>query len=65
VEQRDYILRQAELFGQILGKLLAKLLNLRNQEQISGAYEITNKTLNEVLGLDINELTAIDTNDLH
>jgi hypothetical protein len=64
MEQRDYLLRQAELFGQALGKLLAKLLNLKNQEQISNAFEITNQAFREDLGLNINALTAIETNDL-
>ncbi|GHT48005.1 hypothetical protein FACS189440_10490 [Bacteroidia bacterium] len=63
MEQRDYLLRQAELFGQVLGKLLAKLLNLKNQEQ-SSAIEITDQAFSEDLGLDINALTALDTNDL-
>jgi hypothetical protein len=64
MEQRDYLLRQAELFGQVLGKLLAKLLNLKNQEQTSSAIEITNQTISEDLGLDMNALTELDTNDL-
>jgi hypothetical protein len=64
MEQKDYLLRQAELFGQVLGKLLAKLLNLKNQEQTSSAIEITNQTVSEDLGLDMNALTELDTNDL-
>ncbi|MDR0865737.1 MAG: hypothetical protein LBO74_12520 [Candidatus Symbiothrix sp.] len=43
MEQRDYLLRQAELFGQVLGKLLAKLLNLKNQEQTSSVIEVSNQ----------------------
>ncbi|GHT07878.1 hypothetical protein FACS189426_02150 [Bacteroidia bacterium] len=64
MEQRDYLLRQAELFGQVLGKLLAKLLNIKNQEQTSSALEITNQAFSEDLGLDIDALIALDTNDL-
>ena len=64
MEQRDYLLRQAELFGQVLGKLLAKLLNIKNQEQTSSALEITNQAFSEDLGLDMNALIVLDTNDL-
>jgi hypothetical protein len=64
MEQRDYLLRQAELFGQVLGKLLVKLLNIKNQEQTSSVLEITNQAFREDLGLDINTLIALDTNDL-
>jgi hypothetical protein len=64
MEQRDYLLRQAELFGQVLGKLLAKLLNLKSQEQISDVIEITNQAFSEDLKWDINTLIALDTNDL-
>jgi hypothetical protein len=64
MEQRDYLLRQVELFGQVLGKLLIKLLNIENREQICSAFEITDQAFREDLGLDINALTTIDTSDL-
>jgi hypothetical protein len=64
MEQRDYLLRQVELFGQALEKLLAKLLNMKNQEQISSVVEITNQAFSEELKWDANTLISLGTNDL-
>ncbi|MDR2835626.1 MAG: hypothetical protein LBV69_05430 [Bacteroidales bacterium] len=64
MEQRDYLLRQVELIGQVLGKLLVRLFNLKNQKQENSVIEITNEAISGDLGLDIKALIAIDTNDL-
>ncbi|MDR3328233.1 MAG: hypothetical protein LBT04_09030 [Prevotellaceae bacterium] len=64
MEQKDYLVRQAEMFGQVLGKILAKLLHLKNQEQATDHIAITIRTLKEDFGLDIMELIAMEPDDL-
>ncbi|MDR3194304.1 MAG: hypothetical protein LBT76_03300 [Tannerella sp.] len=63
MEQRDYLLKQAEQLGQVLGKILADLLGLKNQGQTS-LLETAGQTFNEELGLDIHELIALETDGL-
>jgi hypothetical protein len=64
MEQKDYLLKQAEIFGQVLGKILTKLLNLKNQGQTNSIIEVSNQTFSDDLGLDINELISIEPDDL-
>ncbi|MDR3219873.1 MAG: hypothetical protein LBU22_13030 [Dysgonamonadaceae bacterium] len=64
MEQKDYLTRQAEIFGQVLGKILANSLHLKNQEQTSNSIAITIRTFSEDLGLDIMALIATEPDDL-
>jgi len=62
--QRDYLVRQAELFGQALGIILSKLLKLKTQEEASNYAEITNQMLIDDLELDINDLIVSEPDDM-
>lgn len=61
MEQRDYFMRQVELFWQVLGKLLVKILEMKNSNEI---VEIANKILCQELGLNSNELVNITIEEL-
>jgi hypothetical protein len=61
MEQKDFLVRQAEILGQVLGKLLARLLGLSSSREI---VETGNQALLDVIGLDISELIIIDSEDL-
>jgi hypothetical protein len=64
MEQRDFLVRQAEQLGQVLGKMLARLLGLKSPEHISGGLEVMNLTFEEELGFGLDELLAIPTDNL-
>ena len=61
MEQRDYFMRQVELFWQVLGKLLVKILEMKNSNEI---VETANKTFCHELGLNSNELVNITIENL-
>jgi hypothetical protein len=58
MEQRDYLLRQAEQLGQVLGKILLKLLNLKGKDTTT--IECVNQIFTEELDFDVNQLIGID-----
>ena len=59
MEQQDYLQRLIEQLGNILRKILAHLLELKNQEQLEKEIEIADQTLKKELGLNIQELIDI------
>jgi hypothetical protein len=61
MEQRDFLVRQAEIFGQVLGKLLARLLEINESQEIIAEG---NQALTESLGLNINDLISLDNEEL-
>ncbi|MDR3226880.1 MAG: hypothetical protein LBT56_04330 [Prevotellaceae bacterium] len=61
MEQQDYLMKQIEAFGQVLGELAAKLLGLKSPTK---TIEICQKTFSEELDLDFNKLITIPTDDL-
>ncbi len=56
MEQRDYLKRQIDQLGIVLGKIAANLLGIKNQGQISSGIEIANQMFKEELDIDIEEL---------
>jgi hypothetical protein len=59
MEQRDYLKKQLDELGQILGKLLTELLKLKKGGQAKESLEITNHTLKDLLQQDIEQLLAV------
>ena len=57
MEQRDYLMKQVEMLGIVLGKLLAKLLGMKNTNDI---LETANQTFTEEINLNINDLCSIN-----
>ena len=62
--QDDYFLKQIDILGRTLGKILANLLNLKSQGEIIEVIEITAQSLKSELDLDLNELLNISNNNL-
>jgi len=61
MEHHDYLQRQIEQLGRVLGKMLSELFRLKSDGQIIEGIEITNQALKEELNLTIEDLTAIPT----
>ena len=64
MNQDDYFLKQIDMLGRILGKILANLLNLKSQGEVKELMEITSQSLKSELDLDLNELMNISNTDL-
>jgi hypothetical protein len=62
--QDDYFLKQIDILGRTLGKILANLLNLKSQGEIIEVIEITAQSLKSELDLDLNELLNISNTNL-
>jgi len=62
MEHHDYIKRQIDQLGRILGKILSDLLDLKNQGQVNDGIEVSIQALKDELDLDLQELIAIQTN---
>ncbi len=62
--QKDYLVRQAEQLGLVLGIILSKLLGLKNMQK--GGIEIgtVNQLFNEQLDFDIDSLLKISDESL-
>ena len=63
MEQRDYLMRQIEQMGRVLGKILADLIGLKQQGQVSEGMGIVEQTLKSELDIDIYELIKIPVDD--
>ncbi|MCX6267849.1 MAG: hypothetical protein NTW16_10900 [Bacteroidetes bacterium] len=61
MEQEDYIKRQIDQLGRVLGKIFADLTGLRTQGQTGEVLEAADHSLKSELGLNIDELTSIST----
>jgi len=61
MEQRDYLQREIEQLGRVLGKLLSDLLGLKSDGKVSDSIETTDQVLKDELNLTIEDLTAIPT----
>ncbi|MBM3456495.1 MAG: hypothetical protein FJX80_15400 [Bacteroidetes bacterium] len=64
MEQRDYLKRQIDQLGQVLGKILLDLLGLKNSGQLNAGIEITNQTLKGELDFEIQDLLEISKDKL-
>ena len=61
MEQEDYLKRQIDQLGRVLGKILTKLLGLGSNGQASQRIETTNQILKEESDLNIQELIDLKT----
>jgi hypothetical protein len=59
LQQEDYIKRQIDQLGRVLGKILADLTGLKSQGQMGDGIEAADHALQNDLGLNISELNAI------
>jgi hypothetical protein len=59
MQQEDYIKRQIDQLGKVLGLLLANLMGLKNQGNPSDSIEISNKILKSELSIDIDGIMVI------
>jgi hypothetical protein len=59
MEQRDYVQRQIEQLGRVLGKIFSDLLGLKSQGKVSNGMEITSQVLKDELDIDIKNLTDL------
>jgi hypothetical protein len=62
--EQDYLKKQIDQIGQIMGKLLSQLLELKTKGTVNQGIEIVNQTLKSELNFDVDELIAMNTNDL-
>jgi hypothetical protein len=63
MEQQDYLKKQIDLLGKVLGKLFSDLLGLKNNGQINAGFELTNQILKNELGFNIQDLLDIPTDN--
>jgi len=61
LQEEDWLIRQINQLGRVLGKILADLIGLKTQGQIGEGIEAAEQTLNNELGLNIDDLTSIPT----
>jgi hypothetical protein len=61
LQQEDFIKRQIDQLGQVLGKILADFLGLKTQGQISEGIEAADQALKSGLDLNVDDLTSIPT----
>jgi hypothetical protein len=57
--QEDYLKRQFDQLGRVLGRILTNLTALKADKDADEIYEITNRALKKEMELDINQLLAI------
>ncbi len=63
MEQEDYLKRQIDQLGRVLGKALSDLLGLVKKGQAGLGIETTSQTLKTELDLDILELNSMKDED--
>lgn len=59
MQQEDWLIRQINQLGRVLGKILADLLGLKTKGQVGEGIEAAEQALKSELDLDINELAAM------
>ena len=64
MEQRDYLMRQIEEMARVLGKILAGLLGLKTEGEVTEGIETARQTLKSELGLDTDEIMQVPPSDL-
>jgi len=59
MEQEDYIKRQIDQLGYVLGKILNDLLGLKSRGQLSAGFGMADPVLKTGLNLNVDELISI------
>lgn len=62
--EQDYIKRLIEEIGRILGKIASDIIGLKNQGQVGEVYEIVRQNFKAELDFDMDQLLAIDNENL-
>lgn len=62
--QQDYLKRQIDQIGIILGRMLSSFLGLKKQGKTQEGIEITSQTLKTELDFSIDKIIAINSDDL-
>ena len=60
MRQDDYFLRQIDLLGRILGKILTDLLKKKGTGEIMDSVEVTTQALKNELDIDLSSLLLVD-----
>lgn len=63
MEQRDYLKKQFDQLGRVLGKMLAILLELKTQGKVEETLAVYMESFIENVNLDIDELLLIEDAD--
>jgi len=61
MRQDDYFLKQIDILGRILGRVLSDLLKLKSKGEIMDCIEITTKSLKNELDLNLNEILILNS----
>jgi hypothetical protein len=61
LQQEDWLIRQINQLGRVLGKILADLIGLKTQGMVGEGIEAAEQALKSELGLNIDDLIAIPT----
>jgi hypothetical protein len=64
MKQDDYFLKQIDVLGRILGKIISDLLKLKNSEDVMGSIELTNHALKNELDFNLNDMLLLDNKEL-
>jgi hypothetical protein len=64
MEQEDYLKRQIDQLGRVLGKILSDLCGSKTRGMISSGIEAASHDLKTELDMDINTLVSIPTSKL-
>jgi hypothetical protein len=64
MRQDDYFLRQIDILGRILGKILTDLLKKKSSGEIMDSVEVTAQALNSELDIDLNSLLLVGNENL-
>lgn len=64
MEQRDYLKRQIDQLGKVLGKVIADLLGLRQGNASLKGVEIVSQAFKDEIDLDLELLLSVETDDL-
>ena len=64
MRQDDYFLRQIDIMGRILGKILTDLLKKKGTGEIMDSVEVTAQSLKSELDIDLNSLLLVNNENL-
>ena len=64
MRQDDYFLRQIDILGRILGKILTDLLKKKGTGEIMDSVEVTAQALRSELDIDLNSLLLVNNENL-
>jgi hypothetical protein len=64
MKQDDFFLKQIDLLGKILGKILSELLNKRNSSEIFDIYNFSSEKLKQELNVELDFLLSLNEKEL-